>query len=92
MAHVPYTPAHLVLQAVQAIDGVHALTAVTLPALLREAKKQGADPTTTQVPYGGGVEEQYLKDFYELAGAPDPQKPYRAISPPPALNSSSVGR
>jgi MoxR-like ATPase len=76
---VPYVPAQLLLDAVNAIEGVHALTIVTLPALLREAKRQNVDPTTTQVPYGGRVEEQYLKDFYELPGAPDPHRPYRAI-------------
>ncbi|WP_141282749.1 AAA family ATPase [Pseudonocardia hydrocarbonoxydans] len=52
---------------------------MTLPALLREAKRQDVDPTIAQVPYGGGVEEQYLKDFFELPGAPDPHRPYRAI-------------
>ena len=72
-------PAQLLLDAVKAIEGAHALTAVTLPALLREAKRQNVDPVTAQVPYGGGVEEQYLKDFYELPGAPDPHRPYRAI-------------
>ncbi|MEU3179650.1 AAA family ATPase [Streptomyces albidoflavus] len=76
---MPYVPAHLLLAAVNAIEGAHALTVVTLPALLREAKHQNVDPTTDQVPYGGGVEEQYLKDFYELPGAPDPHRPYRAI-------------
>ncbi|MBU3866196.1 AAA family ATPase [Streptomyces sp. 4503] len=76
---MPYVPAHLLLEAVNAIEGAHALTVVTLPALLREAKRQNVDPTTAQVPYGGGVEEQYLKDFYELPGAPDPHRPYRAI-------------
>lgn len=76
---VPYVPAQLLLDAVKAIEGAHALTAVTLPALLREAKRQNVDPVTAQVPYGGGVEEQYLKDFYELPGAPDPHRPYRAI-------------
>ncbi|MBL0778301.1 AAA family ATPase [Streptomyces albidoflavus] len=76
---MPYVPAHLLLAAVNAIVGAHALTVVTLPALLREAKHQNVDPTTDQVPYGGGVEEQYLKDFYELPGAPDPHRPYRAI-------------
>lgn len=76
---MPYVPAQLLLDAVNAIEGVHALTIVTLPALLREAKRQNVDPTTTQVPYGGRVEEQYLKDFYELPGAPDPHRPYRAI-------------
>lgn len=55
------------------------MTVVTLPALLREAKRQNVDPTAAQVPYGGGVEEQYLKDFYELPGAPDAHRPYRAI-------------
>lgn len=72
-------PAHLLLEAVNGIKGAHALTAVTLPALLREAAGLGVDPTTEVVPYGGGVEEQYLKDFYELHGAPDPNRPYRAI-------------
>lgn len=72
-------PAQLLLDAVKAIEGAHALTAVTLPALLREAKRQNVDPVTAQVPYSGGVEEQYLKDFYELPGAPDPHRPYRAI-------------
>jgi hypothetical protein len=76
---VPYVPAHLLLEAVKSIKGAHALTAVTLPALLREAKRHDVDPTKDQVPYGGGVEEQYLKDFYELPGAPDPHRPYRAI-------------
>lgn len=76
---MPYVPAHLLIEAVNAIEGAHALTVVTLPALLREAKRQNVDPTVTQVPYGGGVEEQYLKDFYELPGAPDPHRPYRAI-------------
>lgn len=76
---MPYVPAHLVLEAVKAIEGAHALTVVTLPALLREAKRQGVDPTATQVPYGGGVEEQYLRDYFELPGAPDPQRPHRAI-------------
>ena len=76
---MPYVPAHLLLAAANAIEGAHALTVVTLPALLREAKRHGVDPTSTQVPYGGGVEEQYLKDFYELPGAPDPHRPYRAI-------------
>ncbi|GEC22872.1 hypothetical protein PHY01_51550 [Pseudonocardia hydrocarbonoxydans] len=61
------------------MEGAHALTVVTLPALLREAKRQDVDPTIAQVPYGGGVEEQYLKDFFELPGAPDPHRPYRAI-------------
>lgn len=72
-------PAHLLLEAVESIEGAHALTVVTLPALLREAKRHDVDPTKDQVPYGGGVEEQYLKDFYELPGAPDPHRPYRAI-------------
>lgn len=72
-------PAHLLLDAVKAIEGVHALTVVTLPSLLREARRQGVDPVATQVPYGGGVEEQYLKDFYELPGAPETDRPYRAI-------------
>jgi MoxR-like ATPase len=76
---VPYVPARLLLEAVSAIEGTHALTVVTLPALLREAKRQGVDPVATQIPYGGGTEEQYLKDYYELPGAPDPVKPYRAI-------------
>lgn len=76
---MPYVPAHLLLAAVNAIEGAHALTVVTLPALLREAKRHGVDPTVTQVAYGGGVEEQYLRDFYELPGAPDPHRPYRAI-------------
>ncbi|MET7769088.1 AAA family ATPase [Nocardia sp. NPDC005366] len=52
---------------------------MTLPALLREAKRRGVDATKDQIPYGGGVEERYLKDFYELPGAPDPHRPYRAI-------------
>lgn len=76
---MPYAPAHLVLEAAQAIKGVHALTAVTVPALLREGQRQGVDVTAAQVPYGGGVEEQYLKDYFELPGAPDPGRPYRAI-------------
>lgn len=76
---VPYVPAQLLLDAVKAIEGAHALTAVTLPALLREAQRQDVDPVTSQVPYGGGVEEQYLKDYFELPGAPDPHRPYRAI-------------
>lgn len=74
-----YVPAYLLLKATAAIKGAHALTVVTLPALLREARRARVDPTTTQVPYGGGVEEQYLKDFYALPGAPDPHRPYRAI-------------
>ncbi|MFI0352520.1 AAA family ATPase [Actinomadura sp. 9N407] len=74
-----YVPARLLLGAAAAIEGAHALTVVTLPALLREARKAQVDPTTAQVPYGGGVEEQYLKDFYALPGAPDPHRPYRAI-------------
>lgn len=72
-------PAQLLLEAVKAIEGAHALTVVTLPALLREAKRQNVDPTTAQVPYGGGVEDQYLEDYYDLPGAPDPHRPYRAI-------------
>ncbi|TDD54636.1 hypothetical protein E1286_05465 [Nonomuraea terrae] len=74
-----YVPAHLLLEAAAAIRGAHALTVVTLPALLREARRTQVDPTTAQIPYGGGVEEQYLKDFFELPGAPDPHRPYRAI-------------
>jgi hypothetical protein len=76
---VSYVPAQLLLEAVKSIEGAHALTVVTLPALLREAKRENVDPTEHQVPYGGGVEEQYLRDFYELTGAPDPERPYRAI-------------
>ncbi|KPC68374.1 hypothetical protein ADL26_19555, partial [Thermoactinomyces vulgaris] len=40
---------------------------------------QGVDPTKNQVLYGGGVEDQYLREFYELTGAPDAERPYRAI-------------
>lgn len=72
-------PAHLLLEAVNAIEGAHALTMVTLPALLREAKRQGVDPTSVQIPYGGREEKQYLEEFYKLPGAPDADRPYRAI-------------
>lgn len=71
--------AHLLLEAVKAIEGAHALTMVTLPALLREAKRLGVDPTAVQIPYGDGEETQYLEEFYKLPGAPDPDRPYRAI-------------
>jgi MoxR-like ATPase len=71
--------AQLLLEAVNAIEGAHALTMVTLPALLREAKRRGVDPTIAQIPYGGGEEKQYLEEFYKLSGAPDPDRPYRAI-------------
>lgn len=76
---MPYAPARLLLEAVNAVKGAHALTMVTLPALLREAQRQGVDPTAVQIPYGGGDEKQYLEDFYKLSGAPDPDRPYRAI-------------
>ncbi|PQP43854.1 hypothetical protein C6A88_23330 [Mycolicibacterium austroafricanum] len=76
---MPYVPAHLLLAAVNAIEGAHALTMVTLPALLREAKRQGVDPTTVQIPYGGPEEKQYLEEFYKLPGAPDADRPYRAV-------------
>ena len=76
---MPYAPARLLLEAVNAVKGAHALTMVTLPALLRAAKRQGVDPTTTQIPYGGPEEKRYLEEFYKLSGAPDPDRPYRAI-------------
>lgn len=79
MTLVPYAPAHLVLSAVNAIEGAHALTAVTLPALLREANRQGIDPVAAQIDYGSRTEQQYLKDFFEVPGGPDSEKPYRAI-------------
>ncbi|MFF5264240.1 AAA family ATPase [Actinomadura viridis] len=74
-----YVPAYLLLAAAAAIEGAHALTVVTLPALLREARRAQVDPTAAQVPYGSSVEERYLKDYYVLPGAPDPHRPYRAI-------------
>lgn len=52
---------------------------VTLPALLREANRLNVDPTVSPIPYGRGEEIRYLEEFCKLAGAPDPDKPYRAI-------------
>ena len=67
------------LEAAAAIDGAHALAAVTLPALLREGARNGVDVSTDQVAFGGGPELALLNEFFRLPRPPDPDKPFRAI-------------
>jgi MoxR-like ATPase len=76
---VPFAPARLVLAAANAIDGAHALAAVTLPALLREGVRQNVDVSTAQVQFGLANERELLDDYFRLPRPPEPERPYRAI-------------
>ncbi len=67
------------LAAAEAIDGAHALAAVTLPALLREGVRNGVDVTTDQVAFGGGPGLALLNDYFRLPRPPEPDRPFRAI-------------
>jgi len=83
---VPFAPARLVLAAADAIDGTHALAAVTLPALLREGVRQDVDVTVDQVAFGLANERELLNDYFRLPRPPESDRPYRAI-----WSTSTVG-
>ncbi|MEV0902495.1 AAA family ATPase [Actinoplanes sp. NPDC049802] len=83
---MPFAPARLVLAAADAIDGTHALAAVTLPALLREGVRQGVDVTVDQVAFGLANERELLNDYFRLPRPPESDRPYRAI-----WSTSTVG-
>lgn len=55
---------------------------VTLPALLRAARRRGVDPTVSPIPYGSPEEKTYLEEFFKLPGGPEPDRPFRAIWAP----------
>ena len=75
---MPYAPAQLVLAAVEALDGAHPLAVVSVPALLREARRTGLDPIVDGVPFGSPDETQLMDDFFVLPRPPDPARPWRA--------------
>lgn len=74
-----FVPAHLLLNAVQRLEGAHPLAVVTLPALLRVAATAGVDPTATPVPFGSSDEARLLDDYFSLPRPPEDDRPYRAI-------------
>lgn len=75
---MPFPPPNLVLSAAAAIEGIHPLAVVTVPALLRQAAALDVDPTTSAVPFGSGNELRLLDDFFTLPRPPDPDRPFRA--------------
>lgn len=75
---MPFAPAQLVVQAVEALKGAHPLAVVTIPALLRAAKRTGVNPVTDGVPFGSTEETELLNDFFVLPRPPDPDRPFLA--------------
>lgn len=75
---MPYAPAELVLNAVTGLAGSNPLAVVTIPALLRAAKKAGVDPVADGVPFGSTEETELLSTYFQLPRPPDPDRPYRA--------------
>lgn len=73
-----FAPPQLVLAAADALDGVHPLLIVTIPALLRAAHLQGHDPVQYATPFGSTEETRLLRDFFTLPRPPEPDRPYFA--------------
>ncbi|MCT2289141.1 AAA family ATPase [Corynebacterium sanguinis] len=74
-----YVPAKMLLEAVERLNGVHPLTVVTLPALLRAGAQQGVDITTTPVEFASTQEMRLLEDYFKLPRPPESERPYRAV-------------
>lgn len=75
---MPFAPSELASRAMASMDSCHPLAIVTIPALLREAVRQGRDPVTDGVPFGSTQEVELLDDFFALPRPPDPNRPWRA--------------
>lgn len=75
---MPYAPARLVLEAVEALDGAHPLSVVSLPALLRAAAALDINAAIDSVPFGAAEERALLNDYFRLPRPPDPDRPWRA--------------
>lgn len=66
------------LAAVNALDGALPVAVISVPALLRAARRQGADPLLTPVPFGSGEESELLREFFTLPRPPEADRPFYA--------------
>lgn len=73
-----YAPPQLVLAAANALDGAHPLSIISIPALLRTARVEAVDPTTTPVPFGSGQENALLAGYFVLPRPPEADRPFFA--------------
>lgn len=75
-----FAPASLVLKAAKALQGTHPLAVVTLPALLRTARRAGADPTAAGgVGFRSTQELELLNEYFKLPHPPIADRPFRAL-------------
>lgn len=75
-----FAPASLVLKAAKALQGTHPLAVVTLPALLRTARRADADPTAAGgVGFRSTQELELLNEYFKLPHPPIADRPFRAL-------------
>jgi MoxR-like ATPase len=72
-----YVSARLLAMAVEGLRGADPLAVISIPALTQAA----ATPTVAVagVPFGGRQEKSLLDAYFRVGGAPEPEKPYRAV-------------